>query len=341
MARVRLKDIARLAETSEATVSLVLNGRHHHRVSDALRDQILSIAAQLGYHPNRQAQLLASGRTRAVGILVNTLTNSFFSAYIGLLEDSLARHDYHVQPAETRSDPERMNVLFRWVNRRMADALISLTDVPEQGGIDADGVVYRLECFGPSDWSWLQRPRVLVDYADATRTMFQHLRAQGVRCPALLMAPQHDPRAARPTPRVRFFLERIAADLGGIIDVPSAVVAESAPFEDWYEATRRLVLSSRDIDGMFIHNAHVAPPVLRALEDCGRRVGRDIAVTTFDDPASARWLGPGLSVVREPTEAIVAELTRMVLALLDGGEPEAAETTVRATFVERASSRLG
>lgn len=338
--RVRLKDIAKLANTSEATVSLVLNGRHYHRVSDSLRKQIESIAAELGYQPNRQAQLLASGRTKTVGVLVNTLTNSFFSRYIGLLEDRLADHGYHVQPAETRSDPSRLRHLFGMVAQRMADAVISLTDTPERDSADpANGLVLRLESFG-EETPDTGVPGVAVDYREATGEMFAHLAANGARRIALLMAAQHDPANETVTPRARCFLEQLDRTGVQFDDRRVAAISETSPFTHWYEATREMLERDSKTDSMFIHNAHVAPPVLRAIQDCGRTVGKDIAVATYDDPASARWLGPGLSVVREPAEEVADGLTDIVLSTLDGRPAPVAPQQLFAAFVARPSSNL-
>lgn len=338
---VRLKDIAKLASTSEATVSLVLNGRQYHRVSASLRDRIESIAEEVGYRPNRQAQRLASGRTKTIGVLVNTLTNSFFSRYVGLLEDRLGVHGYHVLPAETRSDPARIGQLFDMVPQRVADAVISLSDRPADAGPVAPGsrVVQRRETFGGSYEVSDGSPSVLVDYSHATREMLEHLLSQGVTRLGLLMARQHDPSSERPSARARFFLEVCRAG-ERMADIRDASVSETSSFQEWYDAALRLLRADRPIDAMFIHNAHVATPVLRAIDDCGRVVGHDLAVVTYDDPEFARWLGPGLSVVREPAELVSDDLTEIALAVLAGESTASVVRRIPATFAARSSSRL-
>lgn len=338
---VRLKDIAKLAQTSEATVSLVLNGRHRNRVSETMQDRIRKIAEELGYQPNRQAQLLASGKTHAVGVLVNTLTNSFFSRYIGLLEDRLAEHDLHVIPAETRSEPDRMNTLFAMVSQRVADAVISLTDRFENVGANRseDRIISRLETFPSQATAPDPSPTVLVDYEPATTAMFAEFSKHGARRIALVMATQHDPMADKPTPRARAFLA-ISSETGAS-EARIAVVDETAPFRVWYETTRELLEGDSGIDALFFHNAHVAPPVLRAIEDAGRRTGKDLAVATYDDPEFATWLGPGLSVVREPADLVADTLTETVLDALTGQDATKTRRVLSAEYRSRASSKLG
>lgn len=154
------------------------------------------------------------------------------------------------------------------------------------------------------------------------------------------MASQHNPHSPTPSSRARYFLERLGSSTS-LEDGPRVgVLAETAPFSDWYETTRDVLGSDSKIDAVFVHNAHVAPPVLRAIEDSGRKVGGDIAVATYDDPDFARWLGPGLSVVREPSEFVADALTEIALDLLGSKKQKAVIKHLSASFNARASSVL-
>ena len=339
---VRLKDIAKLANTSEASVSLVLNGRYQNRVSPALRDRIRSIAEELDYHPNRQAQLLASGQTKTVGVLVNTLTNAFFSGYIGLLEDRLAPHGYHVLPAETRSDAKRIRGLFGMVQGRVADAVVSLSDQHDGSGSSSNArrLVFRHETFGGLRELEGGVPGVLVDYSSATGALLGQFSSQGATRLGLLMASQHDPRADHPSERAKYFLE-LCGDSAALPVSQISAVSEDAASECWYDAAYEMLRVDPRLDALFFHNANVAAPVLRALADHGRTVGKDIAVGTYDDPEFVRWLGPGLSVVHEPVEKVADALTAIVLSILAGERPSPYVRVLEASFTPRGSSLLG
>src|SRR5438132_235757 len=73
-----LKDIAAALGVSVATVSNVFNGRPN--VGCATRQKILRVAKQMEYRPNRAAQAMRTGRTRAIGLVLPDLTNPFFHA---------------------------------------------------------------------------------------------------------------------------------------------------------------------------------------------------------------------------------------------------------------------
>src|SRR3984885_350614 len=71
-----IKDIAAAVGVSVATVSNVLNGKPN--VGKVIRTKVLPAAKQLGYRPNRAAQAMRTGRTRAIGLVLPDLTNPFF-----------------------------------------------------------------------------------------------------------------------------------------------------------------------------------------------------------------------------------------------------------------------
>ncbi|MEN1706280.1 MAG: LacI family DNA-binding transcriptional regulator, partial [Planctomycetota bacterium] len=284
---VTLKDIAALANTSQATVSLVLNGKQFHRVSPAMREKIEQIAKRLNYQPNHQAQTLASGRTMAAAVLVNTLTNAFYSKYVGLIESRLADRGYNVTPFETLSDASRERALLDMPSRRMCDVVVSLdhaTDPQADRENSGSPIVARVEDFNEQLEVHGDFEYVKVDYAGATTQMLDALKKTGAQRIGLLMSAPHALDAAEPSLRSRFFSQQVddSSAWGG--NVAAASVSEAAEFEEWHDAARRLLESSPRIDALFIHNAHVAPPVLAAAADAGRTVGGDLACATFDDP---------------------------------------------------------
>src|SRR5262245_48848100 len=72
----RIRDVARLAGVSVASVSFALNGQPG--VADDTRQRILAAAAQLGYRANTQAQALRRGRTTTYGLVIRNFSNPFF-----------------------------------------------------------------------------------------------------------------------------------------------------------------------------------------------------------------------------------------------------------------------
>ena len=342
---VTLRDIAERVGTSEATVSLVLNGRQFHRVSPKVREKIEQVAKELNYRPNRQAQLLAGGKTKTIAVLVNRLLNQFFAEYLSVIESSLSEHGYHAVPFETMSRPERAEQLLGMIDQRLCDAIVALeyTGDPERSASRGQKfpLTVRVEEFGEDSDPVGGGAVVRVDYKPATDRLFQVFAGAGAKRIGLLTDTRHDlnlPEAERsPRGRAHFAtLSELGLYRGGS---QCEALSEESQLEDWAAATERLLRREPEIDCLLVHNATVIPAVLHQLDAMGRVCGRDLAVATYDDPISARWLAGGLTVVREPISDVAKSLVRATLQRL-GVVRTAHEASHKAELVVRASSTL-
>src|SRR3977135_962571 len=81
-----IQDIARVVGVSAATVSNALNGKRN--VGHAIRQKIRRAAQELGYRPNRAAQAMRTGQTRAIGLVLPDLTNPFFPELAQAVENT-------------------------------------------------------------------------------------------------------------------------------------------------------------------------------------------------------------------------------------------------------------
>ena len=341
-----LRDIAARVGTSEATVSLVLNGRQYHRVSAAMRERIERVARELNYRPNRQAQLLAGGKTKTIALLVNRLLNQFFAEYLNAVESKLSERGFHAVPFETMSRPERAEDLLGMIDQRLCDGIVALeyTGDPEKRR-DRSAVfplVVRVEEFGHRVEPSAGAGSVFVDYEPATRNLFETFRNIGATRIGLLTDTRHDLSLPEAERSARASSQHAMLTELGLYDAPSQCVSlsQESDLSEWAHAAERLFSREPSIDCLLIHNATVTPAVLYQLSKLGRRVGGDIAVATYDDPISARWLGEGLTVVREPIQVVADSLVRTVLDRIDG-KTTSDGTRHEAELVVRGSSRLG
>ncbi len=347
---VTLRDISQIAQTSEATVSLVLNGKKYGRVSSATRRRIEKIAQDMGYEPNHQAQRLATGKAMAIGLLLNDLSNPFFANYASLLQARLSAKGYHGLPFETHGEIDREAEMIRMVDRSFCDAVVLLTHVfhrntglGERLPIGRIPAVVRFE-----HYSGIIEPdhpycAVNVNYATGIAALIDHLADTGRQTLGMVVHrignhPWSEPRHM--TDRARCIgreVERVGlrSDAGYV-----AVGSETEPLQSWYELTRQLLTDRPEIDALLVHNAQTAAPSLAAAQDAGRTVGRDLALATYDDPDYGEWLGPGLTVVREPAERIADALAERIVALINGQRPEM-QTTIDTELCIRGSTRPG
>src|SRR5215467_953987 len=122
-----MRDVARLAGVSVATVSAVINGTV--AVSERLTTKVTAAMKALDYHPDQVARSPKVGRPRAVGMVVPDLTNAFFPEVIQGAEDAARLEGYSVILCNTNEDPEQerrhLSTLF---SRRVDGVLLACTD---------------------------------------------------------------------------------------------------------------------------------------------------------------------------------------------------------------------
>ena len=122
MAGNTIRDVARQAGVSTATVSRVINGNSH--VDACLAARVRQAVTSLGYVPNTVARSLKADRTMLVGLLISDIGNPYFSAIAKALESSLGQHGYTLLIGSTEEGPEREQRLLDGMLGRKADGLI-------------------------------------------------------------------------------------------------------------------------------------------------------------------------------------------------------------------------
>src|SRR5207253_9898543 len=101
----RIKDVARVAGVSTATVSHVINGTKY--VTDVTRQRVLGAIESCSYYPNAHARTLASGRSNMIGLLVSDISNPFFPELVKSIEAVASEHRYNVVLFNTNYDANR------------------------------------------------------------------------------------------------------------------------------------------------------------------------------------------------------------------------------------------
>lgn len=125
-----LRDIARRAQVSTATVSNVLN--HSLPVSEPLRERVLAAVAELDYRPNAMAKGLRLARSHTVGMIIPDISNPFFPAVVRGAEDILAAAGYTLIIGNSDNDFAKEESYFRMFLERQVDGFLSVatSDMP-------------------------------------------------------------------------------------------------------------------------------------------------------------------------------------------------------------------
>jgi LacI family transcriptional regulator len=326
-----MKDVARLAGVSIATVSATINGSAF--VSAELRERVTAAIHELGYAPDGVARSLKRGRTQLIGLIVADITNPFFTELVHVIEAAMQDAGYSVLLCDTDEDFEKERNYLRILQTHRVDGVI----LAPTGGPDA---YQSLKALGE------KLPLVLVDRAlpdlgldAATVDSFagayeatSHLLDLGHRKVATIAGPNH---LAPARDRLNGF--RAALEARGVAVRPDFIRSGSFREEEAMAAAQDLLSGEDRPSAVFVANNHMMIGVMRAIAALQLNCPREVSVVGIDDFPWANAFTPRLTVVRQPVEEIGRAAVRLLLARIAGPAANAAHEVLRPTLVVRDS----
>ena len=328
--KVTIRDVARKAKVSTATVSRVLAGLPV--VSEDLADRVKAVAAQLRYHPNRVARSLRSQTSRIVGVLIPNIQNPFFTGVIRGIEDVLQATDYTLLLGNSDDNPTRER---GYLDLLRAEGVGGMIVVPGEdaaktyneillGGIPVvaiDRFVEDLRC-----------DSVTVANEEGTTAAVEHLIALGHKRIAVATGPQNISTARERLAGYEKALRKARIPIDKSL-IHHVVFRQ----EGGYEATAKLMALASPPTAIFAASDFIALGVLRALHDRKIQLPEQMAVVTFDDMPWAAALSPPLTAVSQPTYELGATAARMLLARIREPERPIERVRLQTQLVVRAS----
>ena len=122
MPSATIKDVARLAGVSTATVSRVINGNYY--VSTEAKDKVCSAIEKTNYIPNSVARSLKGDNTYIIGYIVSDISNSYFTAIAKVIEDVVSLENYNIIVCSTENKKDREYNYIKMLIEKKVDGLI-------------------------------------------------------------------------------------------------------------------------------------------------------------------------------------------------------------------------
>lgn len=314
-----IRDVARRAGVSPATVSYVLN--NSGPVRPETRERVLRAIAELGYHPHAGARQLKRRRTDTLGLILPTgerrLSDPFFLELIHTLGDACAVHQLDLLIATCRDPAADLRLIDRLYKGRRVDGFL-LIDLrrrdPRIAHLQAAGIPFvafgRTEGDGAFPW-------VDVDGAAGMRQAVAYLAGKGHRRIAYLSAPLTFTFAYHRLEGYRQGMQEAGLPLDERL-----IRSARLTMEGGYEATRALLAEGAPFTALLAATDLMALGAMRALHEAGRAPGREVAVIGFDDIPLAAQAHPPLTTLRQPMDQIGEALVHAWLAAVNGEQPE-------------------
>jgi len=296
---VTIRDVARKARVSVATVSRVLTGKQP--VREPTRKRIEATIERLGYAPHGTARSLITRRTNTIGVLLPDIYGEFFSELIRGIDATMRRHGYHVLVSGSHGDRGETGAMLRAMRGRV-DGLIVLSPesgshiLPRHFGESMPVVLLNSAVDGRRAFDLIN-----IENYDGAFAMVRHIADLGHRRIAFIKGPDANRDASERLRGYRDAAAAISADRS-----PDLVQPGDFREETGYRAGQRLLALTRRPTAIFASNDAMAVGCLCALQEAGVRVPADIALAGFDDIPIARFTAPPLTSVR----VSIAELGR-------------------------------
>lgn len=326
---ITIKDVAKAARVSVATVSRALNDSG--KVTDETRRHVAAIAEKLGYVPHEAARSLSSRRTRCIGAVLPDLHGEFFSELIRGIDRAARSHGLHVLLSSSHGDAGELAAALLAMRGRV-DGLLVMSSYADNAVLDRNVPAALPTVLVNSGQGGERYSALLIDNFGGASAMVRHLVGRGHHRIAMVSGPE-DNFDAR---------ERLAGYTAALHELKPGAKAQvlrgDFSEESGYKAGRRLVSMSDRPDAIFAANDMMAIGCIFALTEAGLRVPDDIAVAGFDDIPIARYVSPALTTVRvRIAELGELALERLVLAISERGQDRHSVQTVRTELVVRSS----
>lgn len=329
--RVGIRDVAREAGVSVATVSRVLSAGGYP-VSEETRRKVLASAKRLNFVPNDLARGLSQDRTNTIGVIVPNLANLYYARLLLGVEEAAAKHGISIIFCNTNHDVSKRESDIRLLLQKRVDGILicgSGTDYHSgMGPLVNTGAPFVV--LGRQDS--LQHPAVHADNLRAGYVATRHLIEQGHRRIAFFTGPE---RWREGSDRVAGY--KACLEENSLAMDPTLLLTCDFQELDAYNRMFNLDRSSVSFTACLAGNDRIALGIMAAATDLGYVIPDSLAVVGFDNIATSRYMRPSLTTMDMPAHRMGAEGMRLLLRVI-AGETVPSRTVFDAELLIRQSS---
>ena len=325
MKKVSMQDIADELGLSITTVSFVLNQKTEQmRISPETVKKVNDLIKKKGYKPNNAARVLRTGKSNTIALIVEDISNQFFGNVAKIIELIANRNGYKVFFSSTERDTQIAKTLISIMKQSAVDGFI----ITATGGLQED--ISRLK---KENIPFVLIDRILhdvdTDYVIIDNylggyELTDHLITRGYKKIAFVtitngMSQMEDRRLGY---KAALKDSSIPLNEKYILEVPMV----EKNHEEQLEFMKQFFAENKDLDAVFFSTNYLGILGIEAIQFNKLKIGKDIAVVSFDDHDLFRLFTPSITVAAQPLDQIGSRAIEILLKKL-------AKTTISATPV--------
>jgi LacI family transcriptional regulator len=329
--RVTLKDVARLAGVSTATVSNVINSSK--KVSEKVEKNVLNSMEALNYQPDMVAKSLRIKESKLIGLVISDIANSFFASVVRGIEDALSADGYNVLLCNSDLNVDKEKKYLNLLLGKRVDGLI----ISASGS--SNSYYKQLKNNGvPS--VYLNRSPDFTDIDTVTTNNYggsyqatDHLINHGHKKIGIITGIQN----------INTGRERLSGFKQALLDNDLEINenwVKEGNFEDnsGYFKMKEIMEQTDRPTALFVSNNAMTLGVYKYIKKFALKIPDDIAIIGFDDPEWGSIVDPPLTAVAQPSYQLGTEAARLIIEKIKGGHADRQQIiTLNPTLVIRNS----
>jgi LacI family transcriptional regulator len=301
-----LKDIAKAAGVSHATVSRVVN--NGPKVGPAMREKIHKLIKEMGYRPNANARALVTQKSTTIGVVIPDVADPFFATLANGI-DKISRQQNMQLLISTgkltaESEREAINLLLE---RRCETIVIHSKKIADDELIElfnANPHFVLIDRYIAE----IKDKCVWLDNKEGGKIAARHLLSLKHRQLACITSSYdiEDPKL-----RLTGFVEELSK--ANVTLDNKNLVSEEPTLQGGEIATQKLLASGQTFSAIFVYNDAMAIGAISTLEDNGYSVPNDVSIIGFDDVLLARYSRPKLTTLQYPIDIMAQNAAQIAL----------------------------
>lgn len=323
-----IKDVAKKAGVSLATVSRVINGTAN--VSEAKKKNILEAIKELNFEPNEVARSMIKKSSKSIGLIIPSIINPYFNQIAEAVENTANRHSYKTILCNSNGDFEKEKAYISSLQLNNIDGFLIISENVElERFLECMHVpVVVLDRYIPTkNYQELKYSIVKTDNYLGGKMAAQHLIDCGCRRIAHIRGPEDSLIA---TDRVRGFQNVLNEN-----HMDYLILASSYTFEDGLEASYRLLHEHPEIDGVFAGNDLIGISLIKAAYNQHRKIPEQLQIIGYDNILFSELVTPSLTTIAQPINMIGETATKLLLSKISGKSPENEKIILPIKLIQR------
>lgn len=336
-----LKDIARIAGVSVASVSYVINGKK--QLSDETTQRILKAINDTNFSPHTLAKSLRVGKTLSIGVLVEDIRGLPVADIVNGVEESLENNGYQMilndlhMLEKIYNQYDQIEGFKTYINDRVQMMLRTHVDGIIYVGLHdrhIDHIIKPIDTpfvFAYSHGTCLDH-YVTYNNLDSAINATNYLIDRGHRDIAVIAG---HPDSFPTLERMKGF--KAALKKAGIKLRDDYVYYGDWEYDSGYQLTKKLLALPHSPTAIFAMNDLMAAGCINSAQDSGLKIPRDLSIIGFDNREIARYLPVPLTTVQLPNNEIGHESAKMILSLVEEQPIEQNCVILPCRLIERGS----